>query len=172
MGNETHLVPLGGTPRAQRSRQPYIGKGGRHTRRRALGPNPWSQSARRAQALGLALGRCWCRWRDGGRWHSSFAGAVKAWSDVSSEAAAKHCSTSPIVCPPGVDSSNIQRNQTGGQAMDIIGVSFTAVGGAALVAGITWHYLEPTKPLPTGTARFSVAPWVGRGGGVLLQGSF
>ena len=102
----------------------------------------------------------------------SFVGAVKAWSDVSSEAAAKHCSTSPIVCPPGVDSSNIQRNQTGGQAMDIIGVSFTAVGGAALVAGITWHYLEPTKPLPTGTARFSVAPWVGRGGGVLLQGSF
>ena len=75
----------------------------------------------------------------------SFVGAVKAHADARDEAAAKGCTTSPdVVCPPGVDATTLKTNVDGEHAMNIIGVIMTAAGGSALVAGLVWHFLEPT----------------------------
>lgn len=101
----------------------------------------------------------------------SFVGAVKARSDVKSEAAAKHCSLDPTICPAGVDASNIDKNASGARAMDIFGVAFTATGGAALAGGLVWHFLEPVGPAKTPTALW-ISPWVGRGGGLVAQATF
>jgi len=90
---------------------------------------------------------------------------------VNSEASAKHCSLNPIVCPPGVDASTINTNATGGKAMDIIGVSFTAAGGTAVAGGLIWHFLEPVGA-PAAPAGFRLTPWVGRGGGFVAQAEF
>jgi hypothetical protein len=100
----------------------------------------------------------------------SIWGAVKAHTDVNSESAAKHCSLNPTVCPPGVDPSNINKNATGAKAMDIIGGTFTPVGGAAVVGGLVWHYLEPVDVTPR--AAVVMAPWVGRGGGGVVTVTF
>ena len=101
----------------------------------------------------------------------SFVGAVKARSDVKSEAAAKHCGLDPTVCPAGVDASNIDKNASGAKAMDIFGAAFTGVGGAAIAGGLLWHFLEPVGPAP-GAAALRVSPWVGRGGGLIVEATF
>ena len=91
----------------------------------------------------------------------SFVGAIKAHDDVASESAAKGCTVgATVVCPAGVDPTNIQTNLDGERAMNVLGVIFTAVGGAALVGGLVWHFLEPTGPTH---AAFLVAPAVGPG---------
>ena len=92
----------------------------------------------------------------------SFVGAVKAHDDVASESAAKGCSTSPAVsCPAGVDGSSIKTNLDGERAMNVLGVVLTSVGGAALVGGLVWHFLEP---LGTGQrSAVMVAPALGPG---------
>lgn len=77
----------------------------------------------------------------------SFVGAVKAHDDAQSEANAKGCTTSPqVVCPTGVDDSHLKTNVDGEHAMNVIGVVLTAAGGAALITGLVWHFLEPTGP--------------------------
>lgn len=102
----------------------------------------------------------------------SFVGAVVAHNDVASESAAKGCSTSPsVVCPAGVDGTNIKTNLDGEHAMNILGVVLTAAGGAALIGGLIWHFLEPVGPRPH--AAFLVVPALGPGyGGLGLQARF
>jgi hypothetical protein len=102
----------------------------------------------------------------------SFVGAVKAHNDVASESAAKGCTTSPaVVCPPGVDSSTLSTNLNGEHAMNILGGIFTAVGGAALIAGLVWHFSEPVGP--SAHSALVVTPAVGPGyGGLGVTGSF
>ena len=91
----------------------------------------------------------------------SFVGAVKAHEDIASESAAKGCTVgATVVCPAGVDSTTIQTNLDGERAMNVLGVILTAVGGAALIGGLVWHFLEPTGPAHT--ALF-VAPAIGSG---------
>ncbi len=102
----------------------------------------------------------------------SFVGAVKAHDDVASESAVKGCTTNPtVVCPAGVDATNIKTNLDGEHAMNVLGVILTATGGAALVGGLIWHFLEPA-----GTHRdaaFVIAPAIGPGyGGVGVVGRF
>jgi hypothetical protein len=78
----------------------------------------------------------------------SFVGAVKAHDDVASESAAKGCTVNATVtCPTGVDATNIRTNLDGEHAMNILGVILTAAGGAAIVTGLVWHFLEPTGPV-------------------------
>ena len=80
----------------------------------------------------------------------SFVGAVKAHADARDEAAAKGCTTSPdVVCPPGIDATTLKTNVDGEHAMNVIGVIMTAAGGAALIGGILWHFLEPTTKSKT-----------------------
>ena len=95
----------------------------------------------------------------------SFVGAAKAHSDVATESVAKGCTTSPaVVCPQGVDGSNIQTNLDGEHAMNVLGVILTAAGGAAMVAGLVWHFVE--HPRPT-SAALVVTPVFAPGGGML-----
>ncbi len=92
----------------------------------------------------------------------SFVGAVKAHDDVASESAAKGCTVgATVTCPAGVDGSNIQTNLDGERAMNVLGVIFSAVGGAALIGGLVWHFLEPTGP--AARSALVVAPAVGSG---------
>jgi len=70
-----------------------------------------------------------------------------------------------------IDASTINTNATGGKAMDIIGVSFTAAGGTAVAGGLIWHFLEPVGA-PAAPAGFRLTPWVGRGGGFVAQAEF
>jgi hypothetical protein len=102
----------------------------------------------------------------------SFVGAVKAHDDVASESAAKGCTTSPtVVCPAGVDGSTIKTNLDGEHAMNILGVILTAVGGAALIGGLVWHFVEPVGP--RARASLFVAPSLGPGyGGLRVLASF
>jgi hypothetical protein len=101
----------------------------------------------------------------------SFVGAVKAHDDVESESAAKGCTTSPtVVCPAGVDASNIQTNLDGEHAMNVIGVVLTAAGGSAVVAGLVWHFLEPRAAPKTG---WRLQPAFGPGAaGLSITGRF
>jgi hypothetical protein len=97
----------------------------------------------------------------------SFVGAIKAHDAVQSEAAAKGCTTSPTVaCPAGVDATNIKTNLDGERAMNVIGVVLAATGGAAILGGILWHFLE--RPAPKKTA-ITIAPTLG---GVVIAGQF
>lgn len=73
----------------------------------------------------------------------SFVGAVKAHDDAQADASAKGCSTSPVACPSGIDSSHLASLVDGEHAMNVLGVLFTAVGGAAVIGGLVWHFLEP-----------------------------
>lgn len=74
----------------------------------------------------------------------SFVGSVKAHADARDEAAAKGCTTSPdVVCPPGVDATNLKTNVDGEHAMNVIGAVMVGAGGAALVTGLVWHFVEP-----------------------------
>ena len=96
----------------------------------------------------------------------SFVGAVVAHNDVASESAAKGCSTSPtVVCPAGVDGTNIKTNLDGEHAMNILGVILSAAGGAALIGGLIWHFVEPVGP--RAHSAFVVAPSLGPGYGGL-----
>lgn len=101
----------------------------------------------------------------------SFVGAVKAHDDVASESTAKRCTTNPtVVCPAGVDASNIKTNLDGEHAMNVLGVILTATGGAALIGGLIWHFLEPTS---RHEAAFVIAPAIGPSyGGVGVVGRF
>ena len=101
----------------------------------------------------------------------SFVGAVKAHADAQSEALAKGCTTSPtVVCPAGVDATNLKTNVDGEHAMNVLGVIFTAVGGAAIVTGIVWHFLERSTPK---RAAVAVQPVFGPGAGMLtVVGTF
>ena len=93
----------------------------------------------------------------------SFVGAAKAHSDVATESAAKGCTTSPsVVCPAGVDGSNIQTNLDGEHAMNVLGVILTAAGGAAMISGLVWHFLEHGSTVPPATgAALVVTPTLG-----------
>jgi hypothetical protein len=91
----------------------------------------------------------------------SFVGAIKAHDDVASESAAKGCTVgATVTCPAGVDATNLQTNLDGERAMNVLGAIFTAVGGAALVGGLVWHFLEPTGPARAGLV---VTPALGAG---------
>lgn len=97
----------------------------------------------------------------------SFVGAIKAHDDVQSEAAAKGCTTSPtLVCPAGVDSTNLKTNLDGEHAMNVIGVVLTATGGAAILGGVLWHFLGRPAQKKVG---LTIAPTLG---GVVLAGQF
>jgi len=94
----------------------------------------------------------------------SFVGAVKAHADVASESLAKGCTaSSAVACPSGVDGSNIQRNLDGEHAMNVIGVVLTAAGGAAIVTGLLWHFLEHGRS----NVAVVVAPTFAPGAGML-----
>ena len=101
----------------------------------------------------------------------SFVGAVKAHDDAQSEALAKGCTTSPtVVCPAGVDATNLKTNVDGEHAMNVLGVILTAAGGAAIVGGIVWHFVE--RPAPK-RAALSVQPVFGPGAAMLtVVGAF
>ena len=101
----------------------------------------------------------------------SFVGAVVAHNDVASESAAKGCTTRPtVVCPTGVDGSNIKTNLDGEHAMNVLGVILTAGGGAALIGSFIWHFLEPVGPE---RSAFVVAPALGPGyGGLAVWARF
>jgi hypothetical protein len=64
-----------------------------------------------------------------------------------------------------VDGTTIKTNLDGEHAMNILGVILTAAGGAALIGGLIWHFVEPVGP--RARAAFVVAPALGPGYGGL-----
>jgi hypothetical protein len=94
----------------------------------------------------------------------SFIGSVKAHADARDEAAAKGCTTSPdVVCPAGVDATNLKTNVDGEHAMNVIGAVMVGAGGAALLTGLVWHFVEPSaRPKSAFLIQPVVAPNLGK----------
>jgi len=101
---------------------------------------------------------------------TSFVGAIKAHDDAQAEALAKGCTTSPTVtCPAGVDATSLKTNVDGEHAMNWIGAVLTATGGAAIIGGIIWHFLE--RPASKKTTAITIAPAISWRG-VVIAGQF
>ena len=86
-------------------------------------------------------------------------GAGQAAITKSEDGCARQTDGSLICSPPLVtpnDGSNRQTLDSNGTTMTNVGIVMLAVGGAALVAGIVWHFLEPTGPRAV-----TFAPFVG-----------
>lgn len=89
------------------------------------------------------------------------------------------CTASTQTCTrltdePQADFDDRQKRAGASQTQPTIGAVILGVGGALVVGGLLWHFLEPTGPVEkTGKVKPKVEPQVGPGfAGLSLGGSF
>ena len=62
------------------------------------------------------------------------------------------------VCPSGVDPNAQMKKVDDANSVATIGGVVAGVGGALVIGGLVWHFLEPTGPEPAANAKLRVRP--------------